>query len=355
MHQGGTRRRLMLLGWLSVCVAVSMGAAGHSAAEQEAAVLSAETNLRALCSEDLAQPLQQAFARAVAAGARRFTLTIAPGKYREFALSLRDDRGPDGMELVVAGEGDAPVVLDGIALQLAADRVTVRNLVLQGNRRPAATLDVRVATEFVGDRLALIDNECQDPTGTAPLVLITASGPRDSAARATLRHTWLLGNRVEGRAPLLATPRTGRANLAELRLEGCVFSGNAAAHALEPWFTRQTTVANCLLAEHRLAGAWLRLVSPLARVRLEGGIVTNASALVCYETGPDVTRTDFPVVEARGVTLHLPAAPDPTEVHGQNNTLAPPLERLPDPGALADRARRGQPLDLTNCLRFVRD
>ncbi len=134
-----------------------------------------------------------------------------------------------------------------------------------------------------------------------------------------------------------------------------MFSGNAAAHALEPWFTRQTTVANCLLAEHRLSGAWLRLVSPLARIRLEGGIVTNASALVCYATGPDVTRTDFPVVEARDVTLHLLAAPDPAEVHGQNITLAPPLERPPDPGALAARARRGQPPDLANCLRFVRD
>ena len=185
--------------------------------------MSEETDFRALCSEDLAQPLQQAFARTVAAGARRFTLTIAPGKYREFALSLRDDRGPDGMELVVAGAGDTPVVLDGVALQLAADRVSVRNLVLQGNRRPAAVLDVRVATEFTGERLALIDNECQDPTGTEPLVLITASGPRRSVDRATLRHAWLHSNRGEGRVPLLATPRHGRANLAELRVEGCGF------------------------------------------------------------------------------------------------------------------------------------
>ncbi|NLI45576.1 MAG: hypothetical protein GX414_00550 [Acidobacteria bacterium] len=317
--------------------------------------MSEATEFRARCSADLAQPLQQAFARAVAAGTRRFILTIAPGKYREFALSLRDDRGPAGMALVVAGEGDAPVALDGIALQLAADRVSIRNLVLQGNRRPAAVLDVRVATEFTGERLALIDNECQDPTGTEPLVRLAASGSRGATARATLRHAWLIGNRIAGQAPLLATPRTGRADLAELRLEGCVFSSNAAAHALEPWFTRQTAITNCLLAEHRLGGAWLRLVSPLARVRLEGGIVTNASALVCYETGPDVTRTDFPVVEARGVTLHLLAAPDPTVVHGQNTTLAPPLERLPDPGALADRARRGQPPDLTDCLQFVRD
>jgi len=330
-----------------------MGADGYSAAEQEAAGLGAETNFRALCSEDLAQPLQQAFARAVAAGARRFTLTIAPGKYREFALSLRDDRGPDGMELVVAGEGDAPVVLDGIALQLAADRVTVRNLVLQGNRRPAATLDVRVANEFVGDRLALIDNECQDPTGTAPLVLITASGPRDSAARATLRHTWLLGNRVEGRTPLLATPRTGRANLAELRLEGCVFSGNAAAHALEPWFTRRTTVANCLLAEHRLAGAWLRLVSPLAQICLEGGVVANAGALVLHETGPDVSRTDFAAVEAVSVELHLPDAPDPAELCCRDCVLVPSPVRPFDPTALAKLARQGRTLDPAMLRRLI--
>lgn len=330
-----------------------MGAAGHSAAEQEAAVLSAETIFRALCSEDLAQPLQQAFARAIAAGARRFSLTIAPGKYREFALSLRDDRGPDGMELVVAGEGDAPVVLDGIALQLAADRVTVRNLVLQGNRRPAATLDVRVATEFLGERLALIDNHRVESGGTEPLVLIAASGPRDSTARATLRDAWLIGNRVEGRAPLLATPRTGHANLAELRLEGCAFSDNVAAHALEPWFTRRTMVTNCLLVEHRLAGAWLRLVSPLAQVCLEGGVIANAGALVLYETGPDVSRTDFAAVEAVSVELHLPDAPDPAELRCRDCVLVPSPVRPFDPTALAKLARQGRTLDPAMLRRLI--
>jgi len=330
-----------------------MGAAGCSAAEQEAAVLSEETDFRALCSEDLAQPLQQAFARAVAAGARRFTLTIAPGKYREFALSLRDDRGPDGMELVVAGAGDTPVVLDGVALQPAADRVSVRNLVLQGNRRPAAVLDVRVATEFTGERLALIDNECQDPTGTEPLVLITASGPRGSVARATLRHAWLLSNRVEGRVPLLATPRTGRANLAELRLEGCVFADNRAAHGLEPWFTRQTTVADCLLAEHRLAGAWLRLVSPLARVHLEEGVVANAGALVLYEIGPDVSRTDYPAVEAVRVVLHQSVAPDSVELLCRDCSLCSSPTPRPDPAELAHLARQGRTPDPAKLQRLM--
>lgn len=343
----------MLLGWLGACVAASMGAAGCSAAEQEAAVLNEETDFRALCSEDLAQPLQQAFARAVATGARRFTLTIAPGKYQEFALSLRDDRGPDGMELVVAGAGDTPVVLDGVALQLEANRVAVRNLVLQGNRRPAATLDVRVATEFAGERLALIDNECQDPTGTEPLVLIAASGPRGSAARATLRHAWLLGNRVEGQAPLLATPRTGRANLAELRLEGCVFSGNAATHGLEPWFTRQTLLVNSVLAEYHLGGAWLRLVSPLARVHLEGGVVANAGALVLYETGPDVSRSDFPAVEAVRVALHLPGASDSAELLCRDCTLFSPPIPGPDPAELEHLARQGRTLDPAKLRRLM--
>ncbi|HOT01951.1 MAG TPA: hypothetical protein PLY66_13185 [Acidobacteriota bacterium] len=343
----------MLIGWLGAGVAASMGAAGYSKADQEAAVLSGEITVRASGSEDLAQPLQQAFARAVTAGARRFTLTIAPGKYREFALSLRDDRDADGMELVVAGEGDIPVVLDSVALQLAADRVIVRNLVLRGNRRPAAVLDVRVATEFTGERLALIDNECQDPTGTEPLARLAASGHRGATARATLRHAWLIGNRVEGRAPLLATPRTGRADLAELRLEGCVFSGNAATHALEPWFTRQTAITNCLLAEHRSAGAWLRLVSPLARVRLEGGVIANAGALVLYETGPDVSRTDFAAVEAVSVELHLPDAPDSAELHCRDCVLIPSPVRPFDPIALAQFACQGRIPDPAMLRRMI--
>lgn len=350
--RGGSRRVSILTVLLGLCVAAPAQPAGKHAVVKEASMPDGRHAFRATGADDLALPVQQAFARAVQAGAARFTLTIAPGAYREFALSLTDSRGAGGLELVVEGEGPAPVVLDGVALQLAADRISVRNLVLQGNRRSTAALDVRVATEFVGDRLALIDNECLDPAAAEPLVRLAASGSRGAAARAVLRNAWLLRNRVTGRAPLLATPRTGRADLAELRLEGCVIVGNAAAHGLEPGFTRQVVLAGCLLAEDGLGGEWLRLVSPLPCVRFDGGAAAFAGALVRYETGPDVARTDFPVVAVHGTALHRATLPDPADLDCRAALLAPPLSRPPDPAVLESLARQGQTPDPAQLLRL---
>lgn len=303
-----------------------------------------ESTFRAKSVRDLTQPVQLALAEALDAGVGTFRLILQPGRYRDFALTLRGPVEPDGLHLVVEGAGERPVLLERFALNIRAGRITLRNLELRGYTGPGPVLQAHFGHDFVGEQLLVVGSRRLEESDTEPVVLLSSAGPRGVSGSAVLRDCWLLSNDGDGELALLATPRTGRAHLESLTLERCVFAGNRTAAALHPWFTRRVSISDTLIAEGRMGGAWLLLVSPLVQVEILRSVLATPGPLVEHRAGPDVAHEDFAPVRVSGSRLYL--------LEGVARGLAleecdlkPPLRLFADPAALAAAGRTGRPAD----------
>ncbi len=314
------------------------------AAPPQETALERTPDFRATTTDHLAAPLQQAYAAAIEEGQTRFHLVFAPGDYRDFAVSLASTRD---LDLLIEGEGETPVILDGITLKLSGRDITLRNLVFRGAQAPVATLDVQVANTFLGEGLAFLDNLRHDSSSTEPLIQIAAAGAKNQPSDVTLRDLWLLGNRVEGHAALIATPRTGRTYLQSLRCERCLMAGNHSRWGLQPWFTRQVTLSHTFIAEPHITDAWLYLNSPLAAVQWTDSLLSTSAQAVHFATSPDVARIDYAPIPAHATAILLGEAVDPSAFATHDCTSGAPLALPADLGPWRALATAGQRPEIT--------
>lgn len=310
-----------------------------------------ERVFRAQAPEDLALPVQAAFAEALAEG-RDFRLRLPPLPYRPFHLSLQA-RGPGaGIGLTVEGEGARPVPLRGLTLALGGARVSLRNLCFEGAQSAAPILAVAVEDAFLGEGLAVLDNLRHDPSSQDPILDLWACGAAGARARAQLRNCWFVGNRTEGDAALLATPRHGRASFQELWIEGCAFRDNATTLGLDPWFTRSLQIAATCVLESGMP-AWLHLRSPLVRTMIRDSVLSCGGELVRHALGPNVAPKDVPPIDASGSHCFAGSPPAPDTWTRDSGSTGPPLtqgEAGPDWRPLARSGRVPDPRQLFPAL-----
>lgn len=271
---------------------------------------------------DLALPLQQAYAEALAGG-RAFRLVLPAFDYEPFHVSL-GSIGGEAIDLSVEGEGERPVTLHGVSMLLCGRNVTIGNLSLRGTRTPTSALTVQVLDSFEGRRLGFIEIRRHDPMSNEPIVQVSAMGPRDRNALVSLSDCWFIGNEGEGYTAVLSTPRTGRAFIERLFIERCAFLGNRTDVGIDPWFSRKLSIDSVFVLENDV-DAWLRLRSPLVSVSLSDSFLSSTGKLVEFVTSPDVAWTGFSPVAARRCRL-LSATPiGPADVAGSECTTGTPL------------------------------
>jgi len=284
---------------------------------------------------DLALPLQQAYAEAVARD-RSFRLVLPCLEYRPFHVSL-GSVGGETIDLCVEGEGDEPVVLRGMSMSLLGRRIELSNFVLRGTRTPESALTVQVVDSFAGERLGFMEICRHDSMSNEPVVQVSAIGDRDRNASAVLRECWFIANEGEGYTATLSTPKTGRAHITRLLIQRCAFMGNRTNVCLDPWFTRKLELEGLFVLENEV-DAWLRLRSQLVEVTVVESILSSASTLVEFLTGPDAARKDFPPVAASNCRV-LSATPVSSHyVAGCDNTAGTPL---PSPSGWEEIIRLG--------------
>lgn len=298
---------------------------------------------------DLALPLQQAYAGALAGG-RAFRLVLPALTYGPFHVSL-GSIGGENIDLAVEGEGEMPVTLHGAGMSLRGRNVALANLVFKGTSSPASALSVQVTDSFEGMGLGFIGIRRHDRMSSEPIVQVAAAGPKGCNAMATLRDCWFLGNEGEGYTAVLSAPRTGRAFISRLLIERCAFIGNRTDAGIDPWFTRSLAVKDTFVLENG-GEAWLRLRSPHAKACLRDSFVSVPGGLAEFLTGPDAGREDFPMVEANGCRL-LTTPVSPEGLAGTGNSYGPPVhgfdwrdaiplaERPPDRKALEEVFQAG--------------
>lgn len=273
---------------------------------------------------DLAMPLQQAFSRALEDRCG-FRLVLPELEYTPFHVSLGSP-GAVVPHMVVQGEGAEPVTLDGVSMSLSGGNVVLAGIELRGARTPAPALTVAVAGSFIGERLGFADLLRHDPMSNESIVQISALGP--GGGNAVLSDCRFIGNRGEGYSAVLSTPRTGKGFLQSLRLVNCAFCGNGTAVGLDPWFTRELTIAGTLVLEGE-TDPWLSIRSPLVKTEVNGCLLSCTGALVRFLTGPDAAREDFPPVAARNSRLLSGEPPEHGDFLTTDCTFGPPL---PCPG-----------------------
>ena len=266
---------------------------------------------------DLAQPLQQAYAEALAGG-RAFRLVLPALPYEPFHISL-GSTGGGAIDLSVEGEGGKPVTLHGVSMSLCGRNVKMTNLSMRETRTPSSALTVSVMDSFEGRGLGFIGVSRHDAMSSEPIVQVSALGPRDRNAAAALRDCWFLGNEGEGFTAVISTPRTGRAFIQRLLIERCAFLGNRTDVGIDPWFTRNLAIESTFVLENEV-DAWLRLRSPLVNVSLSDSCLSSTGRLVEFMTGPDVARGDFPPVATNRCHLLSSSAPSPEDFSGTGNS-----------------------------------
>lgn len=281
-----------------------------------------EVVFRAGSKNDLALPLQQAYAEALAQG-RAFRLILPCLDYEPFHVSLGSLAG-ETIDLRVEGEGDMPVTLRGISMALCGRRVGLRNLVFRSTSTPASALTVHAVDSFEGERLGFVQIHRHDPMSNEPIVQISAMGPKDHTADAAVRECWFVSNEGEGFSAVLSTPRSGKSHIRRLLIERSAFLGNRTRVGLDPWFTRFLELDDVLVLEND-ADPWLQLRSPLVRVRLRNSLLSSGSTLVEFLTGPDVARSDFPPVVASRCRLLTTAPMSPADVASSDGATGAPL------------------------------
>jgi hypothetical protein len=272
-----------------------------------------EAVFKASSPMDLAMPLQQAYAEALAEG-RGFRLVLPDLECGEFNVSL-GSIGGEAIDLRVEGEGGRPATLRGISMSLVGRNIRLRNLILRGARTPASALAVQTVDSFVGERLGFIGICRHDSMSNDPIVQISAMGPRDRNASAVLRECWFLANEGEGFSAVLSNPRTGRAHIRHLLVERCAFLGNRTTVCLDPWFTRKLELNGLFVLENDV-DQWLRLRSPMVEVTVSDSFLSCAGTLVEFLTGPDVARNDFPPVASNGCRFMGAAPVSPEDIAG---------------------------------------
>ena len=299
----GMRQQLWRSGLLVGLLAALAGCACPTGASSRASGLTKSADGRvwtfhATTVDDLALPAQQAWSEALSsAEAHEFRLTLAPGRYEGFALTLEDTALERELTLVVEGV-DGVATLSGGAMKLGSAKVELRGVVLTQVRSEGPALQIQVSKGFVAERVALVDNTRTSKDADAPLVALRARG-KGAVATATWRDSWFVGNISEGGDPLIATPLLGQAKLASLTFERVVFAGNKVNVLVEPWFTARVELRRALVAEEHLNEAVFGLQSPLVKVDLHDSTLSG-HALVGLRTSIDVARGDFQKVGLHG-------------------------------------------------------
>lgn len=289
--------------------------------------------------DDLGLPLRKAL-EAARAAERPLRIRIAPGEWTRGTLNVKDTGSRSTLEVIVEGEGDTPVELRGMTVDLAAAKVTLRNVVVRGASSTAPALSVRVAESLHLERVAVIDAARTDAQLPDPVVRF-AAGFRGTNVRGVLEDCAFIGNRVEGHAPLIEVESRGRSRFSELRLRGTTFADNQAAVGISPQFTERVTVADGVVFETRLADGWLMVQSPKVHVEFDGGVVATTSPAVYQRTSADVAAEDFPPVQVHGTRWHAPSPPTLSSVSfNDTRPAAPPGGDAPRK-ALEEAASRG--------------
>jgi hypothetical protein len=271
---------------------------------------------------DLALPLQQAYAEALAGG-HAFRLVLPALSYEPFHVSL-GSIGGGAIDLSVEGEGGKPVSLHGVSMSLCGRNVKMTNLSMRETRTPASALNVSVIDSFEGRGLGFIGISRHDAMSSEPIVQVSAMGPRDRNASAALRDCWFLGNEGEGFTAVISTPRTGRAFIDRLLIERCAFLGNRTDVGIDPWFTRNLAIESAFVLENDV-DEWLRLRSPLVNAGLSDSFLCSTGRLVEFMAGPDVARGDFPPLATNRCRLLSAAAFSPADFPGCDNSFGTPL------------------------------
>jgi len=286
---------------------------------------------------DLQLPLQTAFAAAAAERIPlKFRLKLKAGRYEGLNLALDDLHDRSELILIVECEEGVATLTGG--LNLRAGRVLLRNIVLTGIGKESPSLEVRVAHQFLAQGVALVGNVRHDGGSPDPLVrLALAYG--SGTARAVFRQCWFVGNRAEGSAALIETPKIGPGTFEFVDFEDVVFAHNAVDVAIAPWFSAAVNLVRCFAYEDQLTEAFLRLPSPLPTVRLEGGVLATGRRLARFVTSVDVARADFGPLHVGGSALYLSESQDGAAdlVLSQGATIAKGLPPL-DPDDLAAQA-----------------
>jgi hypothetical protein len=219
------------------------------------------------------------------------------------AVSLKQ-QDTSTLDLVIEGEGPAPTILEGLTFDIAARSVTLRNFILTDAQSPASILNIQASTAVVFDRIALAQNTRHDAQSRDPLVQVRAL-PGRSPLSITVRDSWFALNTVAGDSALVATPKLGSGEVAELRFENTVFAGNHAANGVAPWFAQRVHFIDCLVFEPAIERSWLRLDSPRSEVAIERGWVGLPGRVVDFLSSPEVPQSLFKPVQTNGTTLAL--------------------------------------------------